>query len=206
VNVVGKRSDRSNSEHLRTLLAREAARIIREHGIEDYHSAKGKAAENLGLSNHGALPNNREIEQALAEHNRIFGGNQHQHLLVNLRSVALSVMYNLRLFHPCLVGSVLSGNITEHSTIKLHLFSDASENVSVRLLEQGIRHRTTLRRHRMRRNYLEDFPGYRFFAADCTIDATVFPERTKAHAPLSPVDGKPMQRAKLRDVELLAGV
>jgi hypothetical protein len=203
---MGKRPDRRSEEHFRTLLAQEAARLFLEHGIEDYRIAKSKAAENLGLRNFGALPNNREIEHAIAERNRIFGGNQHQHLLTSLRAVALTVMQNLRGFGPCLVGPVLSGNVTAHSTIKLHLFSDPAESVGMQLLEQGIRHNTTLRKHRLRRDQLEEFPGYRFFSDDCSIEATVFSEGNKAHAPLSPVDGKPMQRAKLKDVELLAGI
>ena len=203
---MGKRPDRRSDEHFRTILAQEAARIFCDQGIEDYHVAKNKAAENLGLRNYGALPNNREIEQALAERNRIFGGNQQQLLLANLRNIALSVMQRLDLFGPCLVGPVLSGNVTEHSSIKLHLFSDPAESVGMRLLDQGIRHHTKLKKYRLRRDYLEAFPSYLFFADDCSIEATVFSERSKAHAPLSPVDGKPMRRAKLKDVELLAAV
>jgi hypothetical protein len=199
-----KRPDRRSDEHFRTLLAQEAARLFCDHGIEDYRIAKSKAAENLGLRNYGALPNNREIEQALAERNRIFGGSQQQHLLTNLRNIAFSVMQKLQLFSPYLVGPVLSGNVTEYSTIKLHLFSDMAESVGMRLQDQGIHHHTMLRKYRLRRDALEEFPSYRFFADDCGIEATVFSERLKAHAPLSPVDGKPMQRAKLRDVELLA--
>jgi hypothetical protein len=203
---MGKRPDRRSDEHFRTMLAQEAARLFLEHGIEDYRTAKSKAAENLGLKNFGALPNNREIEQALAERNRIFGGNQHQDLLASLRAVALSVMQNLCGFGPCLVGHVLSGNVTAHSTIKLHLFSEPAESVGMHLTEQRIRHHTTLRKYRLRRDQLEEFPGYQFFADNCSIEATVFSERNKAHAPLSPVDGKPMRRARLREMELLVGV
>jgi hypothetical protein len=201
---MNRTADRKIDEHRRTVLAQEAARLICEHGIDDYRSAKTKAAENLGLRNYGALPNNREIESALAERNRIFGGAENQQLLDSLRTIALSVMYELQLFEPCLVGPVLSGVVTEHSAINLHLFSDASENVSMRLSEQGIRHSSVLKRHRLGRCKIEQYPGYRFFADDFAIDATVFPERNRAQAPLSPVDGRPMKRAKLRDVERLA--
>ena len=185
------------------MLAQESARLISDHGIEDYRSAKLKAAENLGLSKYGALPNNIEIEHALAERNRIFGGTYHADLLAGLRDAALSVMYDLQLFGPRLVGPVLSGNITEHSAIHLHLFSDASESIGMRLLDQGIRHSATLRKYRLRRNHVEEFPGYRFFSNEYEVEATVFPERRKGHPPLSPVDGRPMRRAKLRDVEVL---
>jgi len=185
------------------MLAQEAARLISDHGIEDYRNAKIKASENLGLSQYGALPNNIEIERALAERNRIFGGTDHADLLTSLRNAALSAMYDLQLFGPCLVGPVLSGNVTQHSSINLHLFCDMSETVGMHLREWGIRHSMTLRRHRLRRNCVEEFPGYRFFCDDYPVETTVFPERRKAHAPLSPVDGRPMRRAKLGAVERL---
>jgi hypothetical protein len=51
---------------------------------------------------------------------------------------------------------------------------------------------------------VEQFPGYRFSAHGCDFASTVFPVRLRGHAPLSPVDGKPMRRAGLREVaELL---
>ena len=201
---MGKRSDRRNDEHLRTVLAQEAARIILQQGIEDYRTAKLKAAENRGLRNYGALPNNREIEAAVAEHNRIFGGTDHTDMLHRLRNLALTVMYDLESFAPCLVGSVLSGNVTAHSGINLHLFSDASESVSMELHYRGIRHSPMQRRHRLQRDRTEAFPGYRFYAEDEQVEATVFPEYRKRHAPLSPVDGRPMRRARPREVEALA--
>jgi hypothetical protein len=203
-STMGKRSDRRSDDNCRMMLAQEAARLIRDHGIEDFRSAKSKAAENLGLSRYGALPNNLEIEKALAERNRLFGRNQHDALLTKLRNAALSVMYNLELFRPCLVGSVLSGNVTEHTAIKLHLFSDTSETIGMQLSEQGIRYNTLLRKHKLQRDRVEEFSAFRFFSNDYEVVATVFPERRKAHAPLSPIDGRPMQRAKLRDVERLA--
>lgn len=207
-NKVAKRSEARadrRKECQRTLLAQEAARLICEHGITDFRTAKSKAAWSLGLSDRGALPSNLEIETALAERNRIFSAEPHARLLGKLRSVAVEVMYELQPFTPCLVGSVLSGNITEHSNIHVHVFADSSELVGMRLDACGIHHQLRQRRHSIRRGRVETFPGYDFFAEDFTVETTVFPERRKGHAPLSPVDGKPMRRARLRDVQLLAG-
>jgi len=198
------RADR-RKECQRALLAQEAARLICEHGITDFRTAKSKAAWSLGLSDRGALPSNLEIETALAERNRIFSAEPHARLLGKLRSVAVEVMHELQPFTPCLVGSVLSGNITEHSNIHVHVFADSSELVGMRLDACGIHHQLRQRRHSIRRGRVETFPGYDFFAEDFTVETTVFPERRKGHAPLSPVDGKPMRRARLRDVQLLAG-
>ncbi len=208
--VMGQRSDKRTKKSVdrrkecqRTLLAQEAARLICDHGIKDFRTAKSKAAWSLGLSDRGALPSNLEIEAALAERNRIFSADRHASLLGRLRSVAVEVMYDLQPFMPCLVGPVLSGNVTEHSTISMHVFADSSESVGVRLDARGIYHQSRLRRHSIRRGKVEAFPGYDFYADDFTVEATVFPERRKGHAPLSPVDGKPMRRARLRDVEQL---
>lgn len=194
----------ASKTYLRALLAQEAARLIYDHGISDYRTAKEKAASKFNLRNMGALPTNREIEAALAQHNRIFGAAQHQNLLAHLRGVAVTVMYELQIFRPRLVGQVLSGNVTEHSAINLHLFSEPTENVGIQLTASGIRHRLISQRLKLQRNRVEQFPGYRFCTDNIVIEITVFPERRNRHAPLSPLDGKPMPRAKLHEVELLA--
>jgi len=201
---VGKRSDRRNDENLRTMLAQEAARLICDHGIDDYRTAKIKAAEKLGFSRYGALPNNIEIEEALAERNRIFRADRHHSLLSQLRRAAVTVMADLDIFGPRLVGQVLSGNVTEHSTIQLHLFSDPAENVGMQLEALRIQHSTMSQRLKLQRDLPELFPGYRFYAEDFSVATTVFPERRKKHSPLSPLNGKPMKRARLREVARLA--
>ncbi|NND53743.1 MAG: hypothetical protein HKN56_02095 [Gammaproteobacteria bacterium] len=198
-----KRSDR-RKECQRTVLAQEAARLICDHGISDFRTAKDKAAWMLGLNEHGALPSNREIEDAVAERNRIFGAATHPQLLGRIREAAVSVMQDLIVFRPRLVGSVLSGNVTEHSNINVHVFADSCEAVSMRLDAIGVHYQLRQRRHSIRRGHTEEFTGYDFMSDDFIVETTVFPERRKGHAPLSPVDGRPMQRAHLRDVELLA--
>ena len=201
---MGKRLDRGSESYLRALLAQEAARLICDHGISDYRTAKRKAASKLNLRDMGALPNNREIEAALAQHNRIFRAPQHQNLLAHLRGVAVTMMHELQIFKPRLVGQVLSGNVTEHSAIKLHLFSEPTENVGMHLTASGIRHSLISQRLKLQRNRVEQFPGYRFCSDNIVIETTVFPERRSKHAPLSPLDGKPIPRAKRHEAEVLA--
>jgi len=197
------RREPDRPDHRRTALAQEAARIIQEQGLEDFRSAKTKAALRLGLSNHGALPSNREIEQALAERYRIFRPEEHEHLLHALREAAVGIMQRLELFRPRLVGPVLSGHATEHSAIDLHLFSDRVEYVAEDLERQGIRHSVTRRRHRTRPDSMQEYPGYRFYSAGFDFAATIFPERTQGHAPLGSIDGRPMRRASLKEVRSL---
>jgi len=196
---MGKRSN-SKPDHRRTTIANEAARIIQEHGLADYRSAKMKAIERLGLQLRGALPSNNEVEQALAERNRIFRRETHQEYLQELRAAALNIMYLLKPLQSRLVGPVLSGHATEHSTIDLHFFCDTCEEVSFQLGARGIKHRSVRNRQRLNRERIEYLPGYRFFSAGFEFSSTVFPERSRRHAPLSPVDGRPMQRATPREI------
>jgi len=77
------------------------------------------------------LPKNVEIEAALREHQRLFGGDSHDHTLKEQRRIALDTMRMLNEFQPRLVGSVLTGTATAHSDINLHLFADASESVGM---------------------------------------------------------------------------
>ena len=104
-----------------------------------------------------------------------------------------------------LVGDVLRGTTTQHSNVELHLFSDAAESVGASLDARGIAYRIIERRHRLRRETVEAFPGFRFSAGGCTFSSSVFPLRLRGHPPLSAVDGKPMHRGTLRELEELLG-
>jgi DNA-binding NtrC family response regulator len=55
------------AENLRRALAQEAARIMSEHGIRDFLTAKRKAAERFGVVDGAVLPRNTEIEDALRQ-------------------------------------------------------------------------------------------------------------------------------------------
>ena len=57
----------------RRRIAVEAARLIADQGMRDYHAAKLKAASRLGFSPDVDLPRNAEIESALREHQRLTG-------------------------------------------------------------------------------------------------------------------------------------
>ena len=195
--------DRDRPDHQRLALAVEAARIIQEEGLLDFRSAKAKAAARLGLGRRAPLPDNAEIEAALAERNRIFHGETLPELLSTLRHAALELMSDLSSYQPRLVGDVLSGNATVHTSVDLHLFSDTTEAVSASLESLGVHYRSIARRHRLRHDEVEQFPGYRFSTHGCDFSITVFPVRLRGHAPLSPVDGRPMRRAGLRELAAL---
>ena len=192
-------------ERERRVVAQEAARIIVNHGVRDYRVAKLKAAERLGLSSRGSLPGNAEIEQAVAEHHQIFGGDVHADLLQTLRNTALSAMEMLAAFSPRLVGPVLNGTADDNSAINLHVFSDSAEAVSAALSSRDIACRPYERRLKTRRGQQDSYAGFEFRFGEAHVQATVFPVDGIRQAPLSPVDGKPMERADERRVrELVA--
>jgi hypothetical protein len=191
-------------EHLRRALAQEAARLMAEHGIRDFLAAKRKAAERLGVVDGSALlPKNSEIESALAEYQRLFGGASHLEALHAQRRAALAAMRYLREFAPRLVGAVLSGTATEHTEVQLHLFADRLESVTLKLLDEGIPHELTERRIKLDADRVEPCPGVLFQMDDCPIVALVFPTDGIRQAPVSPVDGRPMRRADTLEVEAL---
>jgi hypothetical protein len=198
---MAKRSARADM--MRQAIAREAARLMIEHGLEDYGAAKRKAAERFGVTELAVLPRNTEIEEALAEHQRLFGPEEHASSLSAMRGAALEAMRLLEDFEPRLVGPLLSGTATAHNDITLHLFADTPESVAVRLLDRGIPHEVAERRFRTQRDEVESFPALRFTAGGHEVDATIFPRDGIRQAPPGPVDGKPMRRATLAEVEVL---
>ena len=191
------------TENLRLALAREAARLMAEHGISDFLAAKRKAAARFGVEDGAVLPKNTEIEAALGEYQRMFGGKSYLEMLHTQRLAALAAMRSLREFQPRLVGAVLAGTATEHSDVQLHLFAERAEAVTIKLIDDGIPHEVTERRVRMNADRVLNYPGVRFEVAQQPVEATVFPVDGIRQAPVSPVDGKPMRRADIEELEVL---
>ena len=201
---MGKKDSNGNNRS-RQVVAQEAARIIVNQGIRDYGLAKKKAAERLGLTNRGSLPGNVEIERAVAEHHQLFGGDGHAAMLRALRLAALSAMEVLDDFSPRLVGPVLNGTADENSAVNLHVFADAAELVADRLDARGLTWRAYERRLKYRRDRPETCAGFEFRGESGPVQATVFPVDGIRQAPLSPIDGRPMDRADAARVRALIG-
>jgi hypothetical protein len=179
---------------------------MQDQGLRDFRAAKAKALARLGLEDHGAMPSNEEIEQALGARNRIFLGDAHAELLEQMRRAALHIMEALECYQPRLVGSVLNGSATTASRIELHALSDTVEAVGETLAVIGIPQRIVQHRLRLRRDEIETFPGLLFQDQGFDFDVTVFPERSRGHSPLSAIDGRPMRRAGTREVAKLLSV
>ncbi|MGW8310267.1 MAG: hypothetical protein ACWGNB_04315 [Thiogranum sp.] len=188
---------------MRTRIAQEAARIMAEDGVQDFYAAKRKAAQQLGVPDTRNMPRNQEIETALQEYQRLFHADKQTSHVRALREAAVQAMRFLGVFRPRLVGSVLSGTAGRHADINLHLFADTPEEVSLFLMDQNIPFQPSQKRLRLNRDTWEDFPAYEFLAGDYMVELVVFPLEGRREAPRSPVDGRPMQRARLEEVEAL---
>ncbi|HEY4291564.1 hypothetical protein [Luteibacter sp.] len=189
----------------RVLVAQEAARLMSEHGIRDFHHAKLKAAERLGIIDTQALPRNNEIEDALREHQRLFHGDSQPQALRTRREAAVEAMRFLRGFDARLVGAVLDGTADEHSAVCLHVFSDDPDAPGLFLREQGIPLETQTRRLRWSGTEQTEHPVLLFGADGIPFDLTVLPVDALRQAPLDRVDDRPMRRATAAMVqELLA--
>ena len=121
--------DRSSRQgNLRERIAHLAARIMAEDGIDDFGYAKRKAARQAGALDARAMPDNQEIERALAAYRELYQKDRHTILLNQLRRRALVVMHRFSHFNPHLVGAVLSGVAGKHSGIDLHFFTDSAKD------------------------------------------------------------------------------
>jgi hypothetical protein len=187
----------------RQRIAQEAARLMSEHGIRDFHHAKLKAAERLGILDTQALPRNNEIEQALREHQRLFQADSQPQALRSRREAAIEAMRFLAGFEPRLVGPVLEGTADEHSAVCLHLFSDDASAVELFMREHGIPLELQSRRLRLSHDVQEDYPVLLFAADGLPFDLTVMPRDALRQPPLDRIDERPMRRASLGMLEAL---
>jgi hypothetical protein len=196
--------DRLQRNRLR--IAQEAARLMSEHGIRDFHHAKLKAAERLGILETQSLPRNLEIEQALREHQRLFLADSQPQLLRQRREAAVEAMRFLAPFEPRLVGAVLEGTADAHSAVCLHVFSDDPDAVALYLRDHGVPIETQTRRLRSSsRDEQPEYPVLLFAADELPFDLTVLPRDAMRQAPLDRTDDRPMRRAALAQVEILLG-
>jgi hypothetical protein len=202
-------TDRSEPRHLRKFrkirleVAAEAARIIATEGQHNYHAAKKKAAERVGVSERLALPSNIEVKEALRQHQGLYGGESHQQSLYILRTTALEAMQSLQAFNPRLVGAVLDGTANEHSRIALHVFAESVESVVLFFLERDIPFSQEQRQIRWHSGGHRNIPLILTELNGQVVELAVFAEIDLRQAPPSPIDGKPQRRAALYEVEIL---
>lgn len=184
-------------------LAHEAARLIAESGIRDFHQAKLKAAQRLGIHDDASLPRNREIEEALREYQRLFQSDSQSGELRRRREAALRALAFFAPFDARLVGPVLDGTADGNSPVHLQLYTDDAEAVPRFLDDHRIPAETRNRRIRLDRERALDCPVWLFSAEELSFDLTVLPHAALRQAPLSSIDEKPMRRASASQLQAL---
>ena len=186
----------------RSRIAYLAARLMAEDGIEDYALAKRKAARQAGMPETRELPANEEIDEALRAYRQIYHPEEHRSRLRALRETAVRAMRELARFNPHLTGSVLNGNAGRYADINLQLFTDNEKAVELFLIDQGISYRTAQARLYSGED-ARAVPVYTVSDHGTDIELTVL-SLLDLRAPLraSP-DGRSIERAKLKEVELL---
>jgi hypothetical protein len=188
---------------IRQRICAEAARIMSAEGVRDFHTAKRKAALRLNIPNAKHLPSNEEVEAALRDYLQLFHAQSLSTTLRHLRTIALEAMRFFQAFDPRLVGPVLSGTVTAQSAIQLHICADTPEEIGLLLAEHHIPYDETDKRLRYGGERQHNCPTYRFTVDAATIELYVLNRESIREAPLSPVDGKPMKRASIKELTAL---
>jgi hypothetical protein len=127
---------------MRRAIAIAAARLMAEHGIGDYGTAKRKAARSLGAGENEALPTNEEVENELRAWQSLFQEDEQRERVHDLRTTALDVMELLAPFHPYLTGGAVDGTAGRYSAVEIDLYADSSKDVEIALLSHGISYDT----------------------------------------------------------------
>ncbi len=196
------KESKSKQHQMRARIAAAAARLMAEDGIEDFATAKRKAARQLGTADTHSLPNNDEIEAELRLYQSLYQGEEQRDRLRYLRAQALAAMERLAEFKPYLTGPVLRGTAGRYADIDLQVFADSGKELEIFLLNHNIPYQTTESRH---------FSGDQERAVSVlSLDWEGTPVRVAVYQPdderrslkTSP-QGRPLERAGLHAVRSL---
>jgi hypothetical protein len=186
----------------RSRIAHLAARLMAEDGIEDFATAKRKAARQAGMPDTRELPTNEEVDAALKTYQLIYHREEHRSRLRELRERAVRAMRELARFNPYLTGSVLNGNAGKYADINLQLFTDNEKAVELYLIDRGIGYKAAQSRL-YAGDEMRTVPVYRVTDDGTVIELTVLsPHDLRGPLRTSPA-GKNIERAKLPAVEQL---
>lgn len=168
-----------------------------EEGIDDYGTAKRKAARSLGANENEALPTNEEVETELRTWQSLFQEDEQIERLHDLRITALEVMQCLAEFHPYLTGGALDGTAGRYSAVEIDLFADSSKDVEIALLSHNIPYDITANR----RIGLEAQLSLEW--NDLPVLISIYPFIAERHPTSHPHGGKARQRGRAEHVNEL---
>jgi hypothetical protein len=191
-------------DKIRELIACEAARLMYEDGVREYRDAKRKAAKRFGpekaLSLGSHLPTNAEIHQEFAKLLATREADLLPDRLLGLRLAALSYLELFGDFSPYLVGSVLSGAVTDQSDIDIHLFPPSIEEVEDLLKRRDMDFEIETVPIR-KGGKITDYTHIYLEDAGVVVECSVYPAEEKNNRTVSSITGKPMERASLKQLK-----
>jgi hypothetical protein len=192
----------SGSRQMRQRIAQLAARMMAEDGIEDFGTAKRKAARQAGAPDTRNLPDNSEVEAALNEYLQLYQTVEQGQRVDELRRDALELMQWLDGFQPHLVGAALSGQAGRYAEVDLHAFADSPKDLELFLINRGLDF--TCREMRFWvAGEARAVPVYEIDGPRSGARIAVFERRDLRHPVRSSQDGRPMDRAgpdRLREI------
>ena len=190
-------------QKLRHLIACEAARIVHDEMVRDYRVARDKACQRLGVQQFNDVPDNQEIHTALIDYLKGFKTDTQLKQVQAKRQEALTAMRFFKDFEPRLAGAVLDGTAAPETPVCLHVFVDASEEVMIHLLNQGIPFETQERRVKYSDQRLDYCTVFSFIVNDIELEIYVLPVNALRQAPLSPITNKPTRRVDYQKLSKL---
>lgn len=127
-------------DELRQEIAMAAARLIAEEGC-DYSTARNQAMKLLGGKTRVArnsIPSDQEIQDEVRAYQALFLADEQPAELLELRQLALGLMYKMSQFEPIIYGAAVNGTGSVHSDIHLIAFADDEKELDYWLLNQNI--------------------------------------------------------------------
>jgi hypothetical protein len=189
-------------KYLRERIAHLAARLMAEDGLEDYATAKRKAARQAGVADSRHLPNNEEIDEALRDYHELFHADGQRERIRYLRDQAASIMRVLAQFEPHLTGPVLAGTAGKFAGISLQLFADSAKDVELFLINR--RHAYRSRESRLYAgSEMKAVPVFIVDDAGTEVTLSVLATRDLRTTLKATPAGRPIERARLEAVEAL---
>ena len=133
--------------HARRAIAARAARVMAEDSVNDFGTAKRKAARQLGFAENEGLPSNEEVEVELRAYQQLYQNDEQRERLSELRSIAMEIMREFSVHRPHLTGTVWNGTAGRGTVVQIDLFTDSAKAVEMKLLNQNLPYRVEERPH-----------------------------------------------------------
>ncbi|MDP1897867.1 MAG: hypothetical protein Q8K43_08280, partial [Sulfurimicrobium sp.] len=105
-------------------------------------------------------------------------------------------------FKPYLTGSVLTGTATRHSDINLQLFKYSANEVELFLLNSNTPYDSSEKRVKLNDGALS-VPTFTLQGESSEIRLAVFASEDVRKSAYDPIEGKPLERAKIKQLETL---